>query len=115
MANENLTKPRIGLPERATVGEIVEVRAGVRHVMETGNRRDGEGRPIPRNVVHTVVARFAGTVVFTATLGSGMAANPVLVFHLRVPAPPGPGTLEVTWTDDEGRTVSERAVLEVVA
>jgi sulfur-oxidizing protein SoxZ len=48
--------------------------------------------------------------VFSAELGSGIAANPFLAFHMRVP---GPGELEVTWIDDGGVTVVEKARIEV--
>lgn len=107
----NLSKPRIKLPDTAKVGEVIDVKATVVHVMETGNRRDAEGKSIPRNVVNSVTARFAGEVVFRATLGSGIAANPFISFAMRVP---GPGKLEMTWADDEGKTLTETAELSVV-
>lgn len=111
MSAENLTKPRIKVPDAIRAGDVIEVRAVVTHVMETGNRRDSEGKPIPRNVVNTIVARFRGDVVFTARTGPGISANPFIQFPLRVA---GAGTLEVSWTDDENRTVSESMLLDVV-
>ena len=100
----NLTKPRIKLPETVIAGEVIDVRAAITHVMETGNRRDSEGRPIPRNVVNSVVAKFRDEVVFKAAFGSGTAANPFIAFPVRVT---GPGRLEITWTDDEGRLTTD--------
>jgi sulfur-oxidizing protein SoxZ len=104
------TKPRIKLPETIKSGEVIEVKALIQHVMETGNRKDGQGNTIPRNIIHTVKATFEGQPVFSAELGSGIAANPFLAFHMRVP---GPGELEVTWIDDGGVTVVEKARIEV--
>ena len=34
--------PRIKIPEQAATGDIIEVKALINHVMETGNRNSGE-------------------------------------------------------------------------
>jgi sulfur-oxidizing protein SoxZ len=105
------TKPRIKLPESATVGEVIEIKALINHVMETGNRKDTSGNRIPRNIIHTLSASYAGNLVFKADFGSGISANPYLAFYLKVP---GPGVLELTWIDDEGGTTVETAPLNIV-
>jgi sulfur-oxidizing protein SoxZ len=48
--------------------------------------------------------------VFSATLGSGIAANPYIAFYMRVS---GPGTLTLTWADDGGTTTVEKVPLSV--
>lgn len=106
----NLTRPRIKLPEHIKAGEIIDVGATIMHVMETGNRRDQDGRPIPRNVVHSVVARFRDNVVFEAKFGSGISANPFVAFPLLVS---GPGRLEITWADDEGRVTVDAVEIKL--
>lgn len=103
-------RPRIRLPEHVRVGDVIEVKTLVTHVMETGNRTDRDGTPIPRNIIHTFTARFAGEEVFSADLGSGIAANPYIAFFMRVP---GPGEFEFTWTDDRGETDTLKAPLVV--
>jgi sulfur-oxidizing protein SoxZ len=105
------SKPRVRLPEQAQVGEIVEIKALITHVMETGNRKDSDGNPIPRNIIHTFTARYDGALVFTAEFGSGISANPYLSFYLKVP---GPGELAVSWKDDGGGETIERYALNVV-
>ncbi|MGE0024685.1 MAG: thiosulfate oxidation carrier complex protein SoxZ [Hyphomicrobium sp.] len=105
------SKPRVRLPEQTQAGEVVEIKALITHVMETGNRRDAEGKPIPRNIIHTFTAHYAGALVFEAELGSGISANPYLSFFLKVP---GPGELVVRWLDDEGGETIERYPLNVV-
>ena len=107
-----MTKPRIKVPDSAKPGDIIDVKAVVTHVMETGNRKDADGKPIARNIIHTFVARFAGSEVFRAEFGSGISANPYLSFSMRVP---GPGSLELSWTDDNGETLTGTAVLNVVS
>jgi sulfur-oxidizing protein SoxZ len=103
-------KPRIKMPERASAGEIIEIKALVQHVMETGNRKDADGRPIPRNIIHTFTVTFEGAPVLSADWGSGIAANPFIGFYFKVP---GPGTLEFTWIDDAGERTIERAPVSV--
>ena len=102
--------PRIKIPSPVKAGELIEVKTLATHVMETGNRKDPAGKTIPRDIIHTFNATFDGREVFSATLGSGVAANPYLAFFLRVP---GPGTLELTWLDDAGTKTVERVALEV--
>lgn len=98
-------RPRVKLPDSYKTGDIVEVRTLVAHVMETGNRKDKSGNLVPRNIIHSFVATFAGKEVFRAELNSGISANPFIAFHLRVE---GAGDLELAWTDDAGLRMVER-------
>ena len=107
-----MNKPRIKLPDSAKAGDIIDIKTVVTHVMETGNRKDAEGKTIPRNIINLFVAKFAGTEVFRAEFGSGISANPYLSFSMRVP---GPGQFEFAWTGDEGEVITETASLNVVA
>ena len=106
-----MTKPRIKLPESAKVGDVIDIKTVATHPMETGNRRDAEGRVIARNIIHTFVATFENREVFRAELGSGFSANPFISFSMRVS---GPGTFTFSWSDDEGQTLTETATLVVV-
>jgi sulfur-oxidizing protein SoxZ len=92
------------------VGEVIEIKTLISHVMETGQRKESDGKPIPRFIINSFTAAFAGAEVFTAELHPGISANPYLAFHMRVP---GPGELEFTWTDDKGMKVSEKVKLNV--
>jgi sulfur-oxidizing protein SoxZ len=101
---------RIKLPDSIKSGDLIEVKALIQHVMETGNRKDADGKPVPRSIIHTFKVTFEGQLVFAADWGSGISANPFVAFHFQVP---GPGTLEFTWVDDAGVTVVETAPLLV--
>ena len=105
------TKPRIKLPEQAKAGDIIEIKTLIAHVMETGVRKDPNGRLVPRDIVNTFTATYAGQLVFKATLHPATSANPFLHFTMRVP---GPGEFEFTWTDDAGTKITEKAKLNVV-
>lgn len=107
-----MTRPRVRLPERARVGDVIEVKTLISHVMETGQRKEPDGKPIPRLIINSFTATFAGTEVFRAELHPGISANPYLAFFMRVP---GPGEFEFTWTDDAGSKVAEKQRLNVVA
>lgn len=106
-----MNKPKIKLPDAIKVGAIIDVKAVITHAMETGNRKDADGKPIPRSIIHTVVATFEGAQVFRAAFGSGISANPFVSFSMRVP---GPGTLVIAWTDDTGETLVESTPVTVV-
>ena len=102
--------PRIKLPEVANPGEVIEIKTLITHVMETGNRHDKNGKPIPRDIINAFVVKFEGKQVFRATFGPGISANPYVAFHMRVP---GPGVFEFAWTDDHGVTTVATAPLKV--
>jgi sulfur-oxidizing protein SoxZ len=106
-----MSKPRIKLPDQAKIGDVIEVKTLISHVMETGQRKEADGKAIPRSIINSFTARFAGADVFSADLQPGISANPYLSFHMRVP---GPGEFEFTWTDDNGVKVVERQKLNVV-
>lgn len=104
------TKPRIKIPETAKAGEIIEIKTLISHVMETGQRKDRDGKAIPRDIINAFTASFEGNEFFKATLHPGTSANPYLHFYFRVP---GPGDFEFTWTDDAGKKISEKVKLNV--
>jgi sulfur-oxidizing protein SoxZ len=106
-----MNKPKIKLPDVIKAGDVIDVKAVITHPMETGNRKDADGKPIPRSIIHTVVATFEGSEVFRATFGPGISANPFISFSMRVP---GPGTLVISWTDDTGETLVESTPVTVV-
>lgn len=100
--------PRIKFPENAKIGDVIEVKTLITHIMETGNRHDKYGKLIPRDIVTSMVATYAGREVFRAEFGTGISANPFVAFQMRVP---GPGMFEFTWTDDHGVTTVATAPL----
>ena len=90
---------RIQVPKEAKQGELMTIRIAIQHPMETGFRYDHMGRPIPKNVVNTLICRYNGVEVFRAEMGSGISANPYLQFYTRAVAS---GELVLEWVDDAG-------------
>jgi len=106
-----MAKPRVKVPEQAKIGDLIEIKTLINHVMETGQRKDPEGTVIARDIINTFVASFGGKEVFRATLQPGISANPYIAFFMRVP---GPGDLELAWIEDSGKKTVEKIKLNVV-
>jgi sulfur-oxidizing protein SoxZ len=78
--------------------------------METGFRYELGGRPVPKNVIHSLVARYNGIEIFRAEMDSGIAANPYLLFHAVATRS---GEIEFSWVDEAGERGTERAAISV--
>lgn len=105
-------KPRVKLPDQIKAGEIIEVKALVRHPMERGHRKDRDGNPIARNIIHTFKAEYDGAEVFRAEFGTGVASNPFISFRMRAARA---GTLVLTWIDDDGLVITSEQTLSVIS
>lgn len=103
---------RVQVPAQARRGEVIQIRIAIQHAMETGYRPDHFGRRIPKNVINTLTCRYNGVEVFRAEMGSGISANPLLQFHVRVEAN---GEFVFDWVDDSGQRGSVRAPITVSA
>ena len=96
-------KPRIKLDKKeATKGDIVEVKALVSHVMESGQRKDSAGNTIPRKILNKFTCTVAGKQVFAADFEPAISANPYIQFKFKA-AESGPVVL--TWIDDDGSKI----------
>ncbi len=94
-------KPRLRVPQTAKKGEIVEIKTLLSHPMESGQRKDDQGRLVPRNIVNRMTVTYNGKLVFEAKFEGAVAANPAVNFFLRCMES---GKLDFTWTDDDGAT-----------
>lgn len=105
-----MARTLIQLPASAARGAIVEVRATIGHVMETGYRAGADGRVVPRDILRRFTCRYNGEVVFAADLFPAIAANPFIAFPLLVT---DSGALEFEWQGDHGFAQVERRTLQV--
>lgn len=94
---------RIVMPQTAKRGEIIEIKTIAQHIMETGYRRDYDGRPIPRDIIKTFAVTYAGIEIFRADMTQGIAANPYLAFTTIATET---ADLVFTWTDEAGATTT---------
>ena len=96
-------KPRIKLDKKeAKKGELVEVKALVSHVMESGQRRDGAGNTIPRKILNKFTCTVNGKEVFSADFEPAISANPYIQFKFRAQES---GPVVLTWVDDDGSNI----------
>jgi sulfur-oxidizing protein SoxZ len=102
---------RLQVPATVRKGEPFEVRVLVQHPMETGYRRDLNGQSIPMHIVDKLVCRVGGREVFSAELGTGIAANPYIAFYATASES---GEVEVEWRDNRGDEGKVSAKFEVV-
>jgi sulfur-oxidizing protein SoxZ len=101
---------RVRVPERATRGEPVEIRAMITHPMESGFRLDNMGRPIPRHIVDSFTCAYDGKEVFRARLQPAVSTNPYFVFYVVATQS---ADLLFTWVDDRGGVATHSVRLEV--
>jgi len=101
-------RPRLKLPKQAKKGEVIEIKTLMPHIMESGQRKDKNGKKIPRKIINKFTCEFNGKSVFTANLEPAIAANPYLQFFARVEES---GTFKFSWTDDDGTvTTAEQKI-----
>jgi sulfur-oxidizing protein SoxZ len=103
-------KPRLRVPSEAKKGDIIQIKTLVSHPMETGFRKDDQGKIIPREIINTFVCTFNGTEVFRADLQPAIAANPYFEFTVKVEES---GTFAFAWTDDNGTVSTAEASITV--
>lgn len=105
-----LAAARVSMPDTAKKGEIVGIKALIRHRMETGYRVDSMGRPIPRHIVKRMTVAYEEAQVFAMDFTQGVAANPFIAFSTVATQT---GELVFTWEDDRGEVVIVRKQLTV--
>jgi len=104
-------KPRIKLDRKEVrAGDIVEVKALVSHIMETGQRKDPQGNTIPRKILNKFTCTVAGRQVFAADFEPAISANPYIQFKFKATES---GPVVLTWTDDDGSTIVGEETIKV--
>jgi sulfur-oxidizing protein SoxZ len=103
-------RPRIKAPSSAQRGELIEIKTLVSHPMESGQRKDKDGKAIPRKIINSFTCSFNGRPVFAAKLEPAISANPYLAFFMRATES---GVLEFAWMDDDGSRLTATHPLTV--
>ncbi|MBL4892834.1 MAG: thiosulfate oxidation carrier complex protein SoxZ [Rhizobiaceae bacterium] len=93
------SKPRVKVPKTASVGDIVTIKSLISHKMESGQRKNKKGEPIPRRIINKFTVTFNDTVVFSADIDPAVSANPYFEFSAKVNES---GTFKFVWVDDDG-------------
>ena len=103
-------KPRVRVPQTATKDEVITIKTLISHPMESGQRKDKDGKVIPRSIINRFTAEFNGEMVLDATLEPAISTNPYLEFDAKVPET---GEFKFTWYDDDGSVYEDAHKIEV--
>jgi sulfur-oxidizing protein SoxZ len=93
---------------RASVKDgVTEVKVLMQHEMETGLRKDADGKLVPAWHITDVKARHNGKTVLQAQFGTAVSKNPYLVFRFKGGA--AGDKVSVDWVDNKGDTRTDEA------
>ncbi|MEZ5478756.1 MAG: thiosulfate oxidation carrier complex protein SoxZ [Thiolinea sp.] len=82
---------------------VVEVKALINHPMETGQRKDGDGNPIPAHFIKDLVIEADGKPVMNANWGGSVSKNPYVAVSYK--GSKGQ-TVKLSWTDNKDESDS---------
>ena len=95
---------------RATLaGDATEVKVLMNHEMETGQRKDSQGRTVPAWFIQNVTATWNGKTVLSAQWGPAISKNPFLSFKFKGGAKGE--KVQITWVDNRGDKRTDEAVI----
>ena len=90
-------------------GDKATVRVLMSHEMESGQRRDGNGKLVPAWHIAEVTAEHNGKVVMTAEWGPAVAKNPYLQFYVK--GAKAGDKIAISWKDNRGDTRRDEATV----
>ena len=96
--------PRVKVPKKAEACEVITIKTLISHPMESGQRKDSDGNPIPRSIINRFTAEFNGENVIDVKMEPAMSTNPYFEFDATVPEA---GDFKFTWYDDDGSVYEE--------
>jgi sulfur-oxidizing protein SoxZ len=91
------------------VGDSTEVKVLMSHEMETGQRKDAQGKVVPAWFIQSVTATHGGKTVLSAQWGPAIAKNPFLAFKFKGGA--AGEKIQISWVDNRGEKRSDEAVI----
>jgi len=102
-------KPNLRIPDTVKKGEIFPVKSMIKHPMQNGRRKDPDtGKIIPRLIINKLTCTYNNRMAFTANLHTSMSENPYFIFYLKAT---DSGVVKLTWTDDNGESITaERSI-----
>jgi len=103
-------KPRVKVPKAASAGDVITIKTLISHDMESGQRKDKEGDPIPRKIINKFECTFNGAPVFSCDIEPAISANPYLEFNAKIMES---GVFKFTWTDDDGSVYETESKIAV--
>src|SRR5437016_5757854 len=100
----------INVPAKAKRGQVIEIKALMSHIMETGFRHTAAGELVPRDIITSFTCRYNGNEIFRADLFPAIAANPFISFFTVATES---GKIDFEWIGDKGFSENASASLTV--
>ena len=90
---------------RAVLGEgYTDIRVLMNHPMETGQRKDSDGKLVPMHFIQNLTVKVNGRTVVDAQISQAVSRNPVFSFRLKGGAKGD--RIEVSWLDNHGESAA---------
>lgn len=97
-------KIRIKLPQSIKIGDVIPVKALITHPMETGLRKDKEGKPIPAYYINDVKVYYGDDMVTSMDWTIAVSADPFMTFYIKADKK---APLKIIWKDNKGGVYEE--------
>jgi sulfur-oxidizing protein SoxZ len=92
-----------------SAGGNATIRVLMSHEMESGQRKDGNGKIIPAWHIQDVTASLNGKPVMTAEWGPAVSKNPFLQFTIK--GAKAGDKVAITWKDNRGESRTDEAAV----
>jgi len=90
-------------------GDSTEVKVLMSHEIESGQRKDAQGRIVPAWFIQTVTVTHNGRTVLDAQWGPAIAKNPFLSFRFKGGAKGD--KVQITWVDNRNDRRTDEATI----
>jgi sulfur-oxidizing protein SoxZ len=93
----------------AMKGDVCEIRVLMSHPMETGQRKDSDGKAVPAHFIQTLTVALNGKTVVSGQTAASVSRNPV--FGFKVKGAKAGDKVTVSWVDNKGDKRSDEATV----
>jgi sulfur-oxidizing protein SoxZ len=83
-------------------GGVTDIRVLMTHPMETGQRKDQDGKLVPMHFIQNITVKLNGKTVVESQISQGVSRNPVFTFRVKGGAKGD--KVEVSWVDNVGES-----------
>ncbi len=90
-------------------GEFTEVKILMRHDMETGQRKEADGKVVPAHFIQKVEVKAQDKLILDAMFGTSVSKDPYLAFKFK--GGKKGELIKVSWRDNLGESRSDEVVI----
>jgi sulfur-oxidizing protein SoxZ len=90
-------------------GDICDIKILMSHPMETGQRKDSDGKVVPAHFIQSLSVDLNGKTVVSGQTGTSISRNPV--FGFKVKGAKAGDKVTVNWLDNKGDKRTDEATV----